>query len=462
VNEFSVPLESIRACFAGVIPTHFATCSADGTPNVITVSLVHYVDSERVAVSRQFLRKTADNVRANIYAQLLVTDPVTFDGYQLDTEYLRTETEGGTFEAMKADLDAIASQSGMAGVFRLRGVDVHRVIACRKVGEGAEAEVHRPAEPDMLRALDEFVRRLGQSTEYGELTRTALHALEDLFDISHSILLLADDPGQRLFATASNGYDTPAAGAEVSFGVGLIGTAAQQQRPVCVSHLGRAQMMQTAIRTSLEEHGDTLPGHEIPLPGLAGAQSVAAIPMIAVGRLRGVLYLESDRPGQLGPQSERVWQILAGHLASALLTLETHPHEDEPGQESPARPAPPGAVLAITHYQADDSVFVGDRYIAKGVPGRILWKMAREYAGAGRTNFSNRELRLDEHIGLPAGADNLEARLLVLRRRLALQDCGIELERTGRGQLSLRVSGPLELSEVTASAGLRPGRPEAG
>ncbi|HTU09108.1 MAG TPA: pyridoxamine 5'-phosphate oxidase family protein, partial [Trebonia sp.] len=116
MNEFSVPLESLRQCFAGVIPTHFATCSADGTPNVITVSLVHYVDSERVAVSRQFLRKTADNVRANIYAQLLVTDPVTFDGYQLDTEYLRTETEGGTFEAMKADLDAIASQSGMAGV----------------------------------------------------------------------------------------------------------------------------------------------------------------------------------------------------------------------------------------------------------------------------------------------------------------------------------------------------------
>ena len=88
MNEFSVPLESLRSCFAGVMPTQLATCSADGTPNVIAVSVVHYVDSERVAVSRQFLRKTADNVRANVYAQLLVTDPVTFAGYQLDTEYL--------------------------------------------------------------------------------------------------------------------------------------------------------------------------------------------------------------------------------------------------------------------------------------------------------------------------------------------------------------------------------------
>jgi adenylate cyclase len=462
VNEFSVPLESLRPCFAGVIPTHFATCSADGTPNVITVSLVHYVDSERVAVSRQFLRKTADNVRVNTYAQLLVTDPVTFAGYQLDTEYLRTETEGGTFETMKADLDAIASQSGMAGVFRLRGVDIHRVVACRRVGEADEAEVRRPPEPDMLRALDEFVRRLGRCVEYGELTQTALYALEDLFDVTHSILLLADDPGQRVFATASNGYETPAVGAEVPFGVGLIGTAAQQQLPVCVSHLGRARMMQTAIRTSLEDHGDTLPGHEIPLPGLAGAQSVAAIPMIALGRLRGVLYLESDRPGQFGQESERIWQIFAGHLASALLTLETHAHEDNLGQESPARSAPAGGVLEITHYHADDSVFVGDQYIAKGVPGRILWKMVREYASEGRTNFSNRELRLDERIGLPAGADNLEARLLVLRRRLALQDCGIELEHVGRGQLSFQVSGSLELSEVATSTGLKPGRPDIG
>jgi len=453
VNGFSVSLESIRPYFSGVIPTHLATCSADGTPNVITVSVVHYVDSERVAVSRQFLRKTADNVRNNTYAQLLVTDPVTFTGYQLDTEYLHTETEGGTFEAMKADLDAIASQSGMADVFRLRGADILRVVACRKVPGSAEAAVSLPPEPDMLRALDEFVRRLGQCVEYGELTRTALYALEDLFDVGHSILLLADDVGHRVFATESNGYDTPAFGAEVPFGVGLIGTAAKQQRSICVSHLGRARMMQTAIRTSLEDRGDTLPGHEIPLPGLAVAQSVAAIPMIALGRLRGVLYLESDRPGQFGQESERVWQIVAGHLASALLTLESHTHEDNPAQESPARSSPPGVVLEVTHYQADDSMFVGDRYIAKGVPGRILWKMAREYVNEGRTNFSNRELRLDEGIGLPAGADNLEARLLVLRRRLALQDCGIEIERVGRGQLSLRASASLKLNDVTTSAG---------
>ena len=47
-----------------------------------------------------------------------------------------------------------------------------------------------------------------------------------------------------------------------------------------------------------------------------------------------------------------------------------------------------------------------------------------------------------------AGNDNLEARLLVLRRRLADIDCGITLERVGRGRLELRLDRPAELTEV--------------
>ena len=203
MSDLSVALESIRACFAGVFPTQFATCSPDGTPNVIAVSLVHYVDSERVAVSRQFLRKTSDNVEANSKAQLFVTDPESFAEYRLDTEFLHTETEGPAFEAAKANLDAVASQSGMSDVFRLRGVDIHRVIRCEAVGHELEAARRPAGEPDALRPLDEFVRRLGLCADYEELTRAALHALEDLFGVAYSILLLADAEGGGLFATAS-------------------------------------------------------------------------------------------------------------------------------------------------------------------------------------------------------------------------------------------------------------------
>jgi hypothetical protein len=100
-------------------------------------------------------------------------------------------------------------------------------------------------------------------------------------------------------------------------------------------------------------------------------------------------------------------------------------------------------------------VFVGEEYVIKGVPGRILWKLLREHAAGGRTTFTNRELRLDESLGLPAGSENLEARLLVLRKRLAGNAFGVELERVGRGRLALRSARPLELVEVPTGGLMR-------
>jgi hypothetical protein len=63
-------------------------------------------------------------------------------------------------------------------VFRLRGVEIHRVIRCEAVGQELEAAAPPAGEPDALRPLEEFVRRLGLCADYEELTRAALYALE--------------------------------------------------------------------------------------------------------------------------------------------------------------------------------------------------------------------------------------------------------------------------------------------
>jgi hypothetical protein len=453
VSKESVTLEEILPCLQGVIPAWFATCSAEGIPNVTLLSIVHYVDSERVALTRQFFNKTSANLDANPFAQVVVVDPLTVDQYVLDLRFLHTETEGPTFDAVAANLDAVASQTGMGDIFRLRGVDIHRVLDCRAFGETTTVASHRP-EQKTIASLDEFVRRLGTCPDYAAVTRAGLEALEDLFGFQHSILLVTDERGDRLFAVASNGYARSSAGAEVAVGVGVIGVAAQRRRVVCVPSLTRSRGMRAGIEESIQRSGGELPAGEIPLPGLVAVDSVAAVPMVTRGELVGLLYLESERPGEFGPGNERLLRIVGGHLAAALAGVQADRGEADAPAAATA-PAPAGETISVAYYQADDSVFVDGEYLIKGVPGRILWKLLRANATDGRTAFTNRELRLDEHLGLPVGNDNLEARLLVLRKRLAAASCGIGLERVGRGRLELRLERPPALEEIPTEGPMR-------
>jgi hypothetical protein len=99
-------------------------------------------------------------------------------------------------------------------------------------------------------------------------------------------------------------------------------------------------------------------------------------------------------------------------------------------------------------YRANDSVFIDDDYLIKGVAGSIFAKLVRDYAAAGRTEFTNRELRLDPAIRLPDIGDNLEARLILLQRRLAERCSFLRIAKTGRGRFHFDVKRPVKLVEV--------------
>ena len=463
MSELPVPLESIRPCLQGVLPSWLVTCSADGVPNATILSIVRYVDFERVALTRQFFNKTRANLDENPQAQAIVVDPGSGDQFVLDLRYLHTESEGAIFDEVEVNLAAVASQMGMSDVFRLRGVDIHHVLRCAPFGETAPPPAQEQrGERDPLPLLDEFGRRLALCVDFAEAARTGLETLDDLFGFAYSVLLTADERGDRLFAVASNGYVRSGVGAEVPVGVGLVGVAAERRRVVCVPNLARSRAMSAALQESIRRSGAEPSAVEIELPGLERVQSAAAVPLIAHGELTGVLYLESERQGDFGPGKERLLRVLGGQLATTLAVLGADRSESDPDEPAPAA-APQGEPLSVAYYQADDSVFVDDVYIVKGVPGRILWKLLREHTADGRSSFTNRELRLDERLGLPAGNDNLEARLLVLRKRLAALECGIALDRVDRGRLSLAVSAPLTLVEVPTTGPMRAAhRPPAG
>ena len=80
--------------------------------------------------------------------------------------------------------------------------------------------------------------------------------------------------------------------------------------------------------------------------------------------------------------------------------------------------------------------------------GAVFWKLVRDHAEHGRSQFTNRELRLDASLRLPDVCDNLEARLILLQRRLDERAAPVRIVKTGRGRFTLEVKRPLQLLEV--------------
>ena len=119
----------IKGVMDNGVPAVMVTCSADGVPNTTVISQVYYVDNTHVALSFQFFSKTIRNVRENPRAFVSLHDLIGHAHWSLDLEFQRSETEGPIFDAMDMQIEAIASATGMSGIFKLRAADVYRVLS---------------------------------------------------------------------------------------------------------------------------------------------------------------------------------------------------------------------------------------------------------------------------------------------------------------------------------------------
>jgi putative methionine-R-sulfoxide reductase with GAF domain len=244
---------------------------------------------------------------------------------------------------------------------------------------------------------------------------------------------------------ASAGFASSGAGSEVRLGSGLVGVAAARRQAVRLTHMGREVSYTHAAFEAASKDTPVPVEQVIPLPGLPAVKSQLVVPMLAYHQLEGVLCLQSERPGAFQAADECVAGILANQAAVVIATVrQAERAASEPASQTGAE----ARAVEVKHYAEDDSVFLDNEYLIKGVAGGVLWRLLRNYQEQGRVEFSNREIRLDQTLELPDIKDNLEARLILLRKRLEERCDYLRIEKTARGRFRLQVTRPLTLVQV--------------
>lgn len=461
-----VTLESLATCFQGLLPAQLFTCSSDGVPNAAYLSHVEYVDPRHVALSFQFFNKSRRNVAENPRALVFLADPDTGQGWSLQVAYVRSETSGPLFDRMALRIEAIASYCGLKGIFKLRAADVYEVLSIERVAEesGARpASGRHPGRPDpvfTVKALQNLSECIHGADSLDALVDSILAGLEESFGFRHSMILVPGEQQGALVTIATRGYSENGAGAEVRFGEGICGMVAEARKPIRISGLMRGILYALAMHKAAAEPDRDRLARQIPLPGLANPESQLGVPLLVRGELVGVLCLESELPYRFHEEDKASIELLGSYLAIAIQNMQLQEQASDAGIDAAApappqqvgasSPAPPasaeGARREVVYYGGDECILVDGEYLIRGLPARILWRLLTARDATGRQEFSNRELRLDKSLNLPEWKDNLESRLLLLRRRLEQKCPEIRIVPRCRGRFILQLSCDVSLT----------------
>ena len=439
-------MRCLRRCFDGRIPAVIATASAAGLPNITYLSAVHQVDEERVALSNQFMSKTSRNLAENPVASLVLIDPVSYSEYRLTLRYERTDRRGPVFERLRDDVDKVAALTGMRDIFRLRSADICRVEAIESIRDLDQPGDDSSRQHSMLLAASaELAGRMSRCVDLEGVINVALSGLDELLGYRHSSVMLLDEEGTRLFTIASHGFPSEGVGSEVDVGDGVAGASAEQCRPVRVGHLRQMNKYSRSVRRSFERSGIG-PGIDVSLPTLVDTQSRVAVPAMVRGELVGVLVVDSPLPVEFQEEDEAVLTVVATVVAQMVDAERSNTEFVERAiPPSTAASAPSSGETHVRFFAEDGSVFLDGDYLIRGVAGRILWSLVQRHDQTGQTEFTNKELRLDRSLELPGFRDNLDTRLVMLKRRLDEREAPIRLERIGRGRVGLRLTTSLRL-----------------
>ena len=220
-----------------------------------------------------------------------------------------------------------------------------------------------------LRAIQSITDAALSRLDDRELITELLDRTRDILQADTAAVLLLDFSSGQLIATAAAGLEEEVRqGVRIPVGRGFAGRIAAEHRPVILDHVDHTTVLN-------------------PILWVKGIKSMMGVPMVAGGRVIGVLHVGSLIPRQFTEHDVELLQLAADRGAAAVQSIMTQ--ADRVAAEALQRslvpsalPTAPGAEMAA-RYVPGSGVVGGDWYDVFTLPSGELCVVMGDVAGSG-------------------------------------------------------------------------------
>lgn len=226
-----------------------------------------------------------------------------------------------------------------------------------------------PGAEDKLRDIRAVTDAALSHLAADDLLAALLGRVREILDADTAAVLLLDNSGRQLIATAASGLEEEVSqGVRIPVGRGFAGRIAAGRRPVILDHV---------------DHGNVLN----PILYEKGIRSLAGVPLLVHGTVLGVLHVGTVHDRVFTPDDAALLQLAADRAALAVQSLQSR--EDHAAavalQRSLVPSAPPAArgVEVAARYVPGSGQVGGDWYDTFVLPSGELGLVVGDVAGSG-------------------------------------------------------------------------------
>jgi phosphoserine phosphatase RsbU/P len=226
-----------------------------------------------------------------------------------------------------------------------------------------------PPDEDKLRDIRAVTDAALSHLSADDLLTTLLSRVREILDADTAAVLLLDNSGRQLIATAASGLEEEVSqGVRIPVGQGFAGRIAAERRPVILDHV---------------DHGNVLN----PLLLEKGIRSLAGVPLLVHGAVLGVLHVGAVRNRVFTVGDAELLQLAADRAAVAVQSLGSR--EDHAAAVALQRSLVPTALPAVrgaeiaARYVPGSGRVGGDWYDVFVLPSGELGLVAGDVAGSG-------------------------------------------------------------------------------